>query len=144
MNVTGAWRIVEMDLWDAEAIDLLGPGYIQFGADRTGHFRFIAVDGWMDCQSGRRDGRPCIEFTWEGNDESDPASGRGWAALEEDGSLRGHIYFHLGDDSGFRAVRAEDAPKPRRRATQGAETPWEASLSARRCRWTWLRRACWT
>ena len=33
------------------------------------------------------------------------------AALEEDGSLRGHIYFHLGDDSGFRAVRAEDAPK---------------------------------
>jgi hypothetical protein len=28
------------------------------------------------------------------------------------GSLRGHIYFHLGDDSGFWAVRAEDAPKP--------------------------------
>jgi len=48
-----------------------------------------------------------VEFTWEGNDESDPASGRGWAALEEDGSLRGHIYFHLVDDSGFRAVRTE-------------------------------------
>ena len=112
MSMTGAWRIVGMDLWDAEAIDLLGPGYIQFGADRTGRFRFIAVEGWMDCHSGRRDGRPCVEFTWEGNDESDPASGRGWAALEEDGSLRGHIYFHLGDDSGFRAVRAEDAPKP--------------------------------
>lgn len=30
---------------------------------------------------------------------------RGWALLEEDGSLRGHIYFHLGDVSGFRAVR---------------------------------------
>jgi hypothetical protein len=39
-------------------------------------------------------------------DESDPASGRGWAALEEDGTLRGHLYFHLGDDSGFRAVHA--------------------------------------
>jgi hypothetical protein len=112
MSMTGAWRIVEMDLWDAEAIDLLGPGYIQFGADRTGRFRFIAVEGWMDGHSGQRDGRPCVAFTWEGNDESDPASGRGWAALEEDGSLRGHIYFHLGDDSGFRAVRAEDAPKP--------------------------------
>src|ERR687897_198417 len=111
MSMTGAWRIVEMDLWDAEAIDLLGPGYIQFGADRTGRFRFIAVEGWMDCHSGQCDGRPCVEFTWEGNDESDPVSGRGWAALEEDGSLRGHIYFHLGDDSGFRAVRAEDAPK---------------------------------
>ena len=74
MSVTGAWRIVEMDLWDAEAIDLLGPGCIQFGADRTGRFRFIAVEGWMDCHSGQRDGRPCVEFTWEGNDESDPAS----------------------------------------------------------------------
>ena len=94
MNVNGVWRIVEMDLWDAEAIDLLGPGYIQFSADQTGHFRFIAVEGWMDCHSDQRDGRPCVEFTWEGNDESDPASGRGWAALDEDGSLRGHIYFH--------------------------------------------------
>jgi len=88
---------------------LLGPGYIQFSGDRTGHFRFIAVEGWMDCHSGQRDGRPCVEFTWEGNDESDPASGHGWAALDEDGLLRGHIYFHLGDDSGFRAVRAEVA-----------------------------------
>lgn len=110
MNLTGVWRIVEIDLWDAEAIDLLGPGYIQFGADRTGRFRFIAVEGWMDCQSRQRDGRPCVEFTWEGGDDGDPASGRGWAALDEDGSLRGHIYFHLGDDSGFRAVRAEDEP----------------------------------
>lgn len=98
----------------------------------------------MDCHSGQRDGRPCVEFTWEGNDESDPASGRGWAALEEDGSLRGHIYFHLGDDSGFWAVRAEDAPKPEVERYPRAETPWEASLSARRCRWTWLKRACWT
>lgn len=24
-----------------------------------------------------------------------------WAVLEQDGSLSGHIYFHLGDDSGF-------------------------------------------
>jgi hypothetical protein len=38
MRVTGWWRIVEMDLWDAEAIDLLGPRFIQFGADRSGHF----------------------------------------------------------------------------------------------------------
>ncbi|HEV2921614.1 MAG TPA: hypothetical protein VG673_20610 [Actinomycetota bacterium] len=143
MSMTGAWRIVEMDLWDAEAIDLLGPGYIQFGADRTGRFRFIAVEGWMDCHSGPRDGRPCVEFTWEGNDESDPASGRGWAALEEDGSLRGHIYFHLGDAPASGQCVPRMRRSPRRRATQGAETPWEASLSARRCRWTWLKRACW-
>jgi hypothetical protein len=31
--------------------------------------------------------------------------GRGWAALSCDGTLEGHIYFHLGDDSAFRAER---------------------------------------
>ena len=81
MSMTGAWRIVEMDLWDAEAIDLLGPGYIQFGADRTGRFRFIAVEGWMDCQSGRRNGSPCVEFTWKAVARAMPpaaVAGRRW------------------------------------------------------------------
>ncbi len=136
MNVNGVWRIVEMDLWDAEAIDLLGPGYIQFSADQTGHFRFIAVEGWMDCHSDQRDGRPCVEFTWEGNDESDPASGRGWAALDEDGSLRGHIYFHLGDDSGFRAVRAEAAPKPEANVRRASYRRGEVSRKPRRTVWS--------
>ena len=35
----------------------------------------------MDCREVERDGRPGMEFSWEGNDESDPASGRGWAVL---------------------------------------------------------------
>lgn len=48
-----------------------------------------------------------VEFTWDGHDDSDQASGRGWAVLEDDGSLRGHVYLHMADDSGFRAVRAE-------------------------------------
>ena len=58
----------------------------------------------MYCREVERDGRPGVEFSWEGNDESDPASGRGWAVLEENGSLRGRIFFHLGD-AGFTAVR---------------------------------------
>ena len=107
MNVTGRWRIVEMVLWDLEAIDLLGPAFIEFQRDRTGQFRFIAVEGSMDCANDERDRRPSVEFTWDGDDDGDRASGRGWAVLEQDGSLSGHIYFHLGDDSGFRAVRAE-------------------------------------
>ena len=45
---------------------------------------------------------------WDGDDDGDRASGRGWAVLEQDGSLRGHIYFHLGDDSGFCAVPAKE------------------------------------
>lgn len=111
MSVAGTWRITEMDLWDRETIELMGPAFIEFGRDRTGSFRFIAVEGWMDCHAAKREGRPCVEFTWEGSDDCDPAAGRGWVTLEVDGSLRGHIYFHLGDDSGFRAVRAEDESK---------------------------------
>ncbi len=36
-------------------------------------------------------------------------SGRGWAALNPDGTLEGHLYFHLGDDSAFRAERLNGA-----------------------------------
>ena len=106
MRLVGRWRVTEMDLWDLEDIDLVEPGFIEFGQDWTGRFGFIAVQGFMDCRTGPTKDRPGVEFTWEGDDDGDRASGRGWVVLERDGSLRGHIYFHLGDDSGFRAVRA--------------------------------------
>jgi hypothetical protein len=38
-------------------------------------------------------------------DEGDDVSGRGWVVLNPDGTLEGHIYFHLGDDSAFRGER---------------------------------------
>lgn len=40
----------------------------------------------------------------DGNDEMDPAQGRGWAVIDGD-ELRGTIFFHGGDDSAFQAVR---------------------------------------
>src|SRR5687768_5610063 len=104
MRVEGRWRIVEMELWDRDAVDLLGPAFIEIGSDGFGSFRFIAVDGRMDVRAVRRDGLPGIEFSWDGNDECDPASGRGWAVLSDDGSLSGRIFLHGGDDSAFRAV----------------------------------------
>ena len=103
MQIKGRWRIVDMELWDPGAIDLLGPAFVEITAEGQGSFRFIAVEGWMDVRDVERDGRPGIEFSWEGNDECDPASGRGWATLLPDGSLEGQIFFHLGDDSSFRA-----------------------------------------
>jgi hypothetical protein len=48
-----------------------------------------------------------VEFSWEGNDECHPASGRDWAVLEEDESLRGRIFFHPGDDLGFNPQEPE-------------------------------------
>jgi hypothetical protein len=106
-DFAGRWRIASMELWDTDAIDLVQPGFIEFDRDGTGRFGFIIVDGWMDCRETTRDGRPCVEFTWEGSDEGDQVTGRGWGTLAEDGTLDGRIFFHLGDDSGFHAIRGE-------------------------------------
>lgn len=103
MTLTGRWRIVEMDMWDRDAIDLVEPGFIEFAADGTGQFGFIAVRGWMDCRSTERHGRTAVEFSWEGHDEGDQVSGRGWATLVDDAMLEGHLFIHMGDDSAFRA-----------------------------------------
>ena len=107
MSIAGRWRIVEMDLWEQEALDLVGP-FVELAPQQTGSLGFIAVEGSVDWRPVCRDGCPGVEFTWDGFDDDDPISGRGWAVLEEDGSARGHIYLHLGDDSGFRAVCAGD------------------------------------
>ncbi len=112
MSITGRWRITEMEMWDQDAIDLVQPGFIEFGGDGLGQFGFIAVNGELDCRDAACGGRPGVEFSWEGNDDTSPASGRGWAVLNPDGSLDGHIYFHLGDDSSFHAAPF-DAEPPR-------------------------------
>jgi hypothetical protein len=41
---------------------------------------------------------------WEGNDEMDAASGRGFA-LFKNGDLLGQLFFHGGDDSVFKAIK---------------------------------------
>jgi len=60
----------------------------------------------------RPDGEPVVEWTWDGNDEMDPAQGRGWAVLKGD-ELHGMIYFHQGDDSEFVAKKSQRRKKPK-------------------------------
>jgi len=97
----GTWRIVETELWDQDALDLVVPAQMEFTADGLGDFRMIAIRGDLDCRfEGKR-----VEFSWIGDDEGDPANGRGWAQIGNDGKLRGRIYFHQGDDSAFVAER---------------------------------------
>jgi hypothetical protein len=109
-RLIGRWRIVEMDLWDRDALDLVEPAYIEFDDRARGCFGFIAVEGDLDCRHADVDGRARVDFTWEGDDEGDARSGRGWAQLEPDGALRGHIFFHAGNDSGFLAGREAEEP----------------------------------
>jgi hypothetical protein len=100
-NVLGKWRLVEMEQWDQEFIDLDGPGFISFQKGGRGEMRFGAVSlelDWEMNETGK------VEFTFTGFDEGDETSGKGSATLSQ-GRLVGQIKFHQGDKSGFLAQR---------------------------------------
>ena len=95
----GTWRIIWMDSWEQDYLDMEVPAYIAFEKNNLGDFQFGLVQGQTDYRvHGLR-----VEFTWSGIDENDEVSGRGFAEIAH-GELLGHIYIHLGDDSAFRAV----------------------------------------
>lgn len=101
----GYWRIVEMEQWDLDYIDMEIPGHITFKKDATGQVHFGCVDAgfnWIFNSSKSR-----AEFTFSGFDEGDEVSGRGWAKVKGD-RLDGWMAFHLGEKSGFVAVKAAE------------------------------------
>lgn len=104
----GRWRITWMDQWDQEYVDEEVEGFIEFEPNGLGSFQFGYVQGQTDCLTTTRDGKPAVEFSWEGGDGADgtPCSGRGWAVVEG-GELCGMICIHLGDDSDFKAMRTK-------------------------------------
>lgn len=103
----GAWRIESMEVWDREATDLVGPAQLDITADGLGSLSFVAVSAGLDCRFETVNGADRVEFSWDGDDEGRPVSGRGWAAQTGDGLLEGRIYIHLGDDSAFAARRLD-------------------------------------
>ncbi len=103
-KVAGKYHITWMEQWDEDFLDLEVRAFIHIKANRTGQFQFGLVTGSMDCRFMKRDGKPAVEFSWDGMDEMDPICGRGWALLEGD-ELQGHLFIHSGDDSAFRAKR---------------------------------------
>lgn len=102
MSLKGKWRIVEMEAWDKDFLDLVQPAYILFG-ETGGEFVFGCVTGSF----GGVDDNDAIAFDWGGADEMDEAHGEGWAEVQNDGSLVGEISFHSGDESRFIARRRE-------------------------------------
>ena len=100
----GEWRITDMELWDRGDLDLLGPAHLTLDRSGLGAMRFLAIEAGIDYRTVQRDGQPSVEFSFEGNDEGDPISGRGWVVLDES-MLRGRLFFHEGDESAFSAKR---------------------------------------
>ena len=77
----GRWRIVEMDVWDNDFLDLVEEAHLTFKGAADGEIAFGALKGFLDVRYGARDGSACAEFSWEGHDENDPACGRGWVVV---------------------------------------------------------------
>jgi len=100
MNIDGNYEIVEMEVWSKDAIDLVEPGYIRIKGN-SGKLHFICVDGNMDIRKAKSG---AYKFSWDGNDECDPASGFGEFTRDGD-TLTGRIYIHDGDDSSFVAKK---------------------------------------
>jgi hypothetical protein len=102
--VQDRWRIVETEMWDQKALDLVVPAHFTLERNGMGEMQLIAIGASIDYRLERRGGATVIEFSWSGFDEMDPASGRGWATLEGD-TMRGKLFIHQGDESGFTAKR---------------------------------------
>jgi hypothetical protein len=103
-----------MEQWDQDFVDEEEEGYFEFESKDFSQLHFGYVHGQMDCRFTTRDGKPTVEFSWEGNDEMDQALGRGWATIESD-QIEGMLFFHGGDSSAFRAKRTkQEKTGPRR------------------------------
>ena len=109
-----------MDEWNEEYVDLVETAHITIDKRGQGEFLFGAVMGWLDCRFTERDGLPFVEFSWEGLSEGDSVGGRGWASLQSDGNLEGHLFIHLSDDSAF-VAKPKSPVKPRPRPARGEE-----------------------
>jgi len=100
----GRWRIAATDAWSVADLDDVSPAHVTFRAGRQGEMELLVIEADVDYRVGRREGRPFIEFSWEGTDDGQPISGRAWAFLEKR-KLRGRLYIHGGDEATFVAKR---------------------------------------
>lgn len=107
----GRWLIESMDQWDRDFIDEEVRGYFEFDTRGLGSFQFGYVQGQIDYRLGARDGKPAVEFSWDGRDEMDPAQGRGWLLCEGE-ELRGMFFIHLGDESEIVLTREREKKRP--------------------------------
>lgn len=80
-DFTGYWRITHTQVWDQDALDLVGPAHLSFSGQR-GTLSMIAIEASLDCRyEGKR-----ADFSLFGADEFDPIAGRGWPPLTRPGT----------------------------------------------------------
>ena len=100
MSIRGRWRVEDTGLRYGRG--RLHP--VRSGRRRV-RFRRLTGSIHVVCDDD------AVEFDWQGNDEMEPANGDGWAELQDDGSLKGEICLHNGDDIPFIARRAKTSSR---------------------------------
>lgn len=55
-----------MDQWDQDYVDGEVEGFILFDRNGLGSFQFGYLQGQIDYRNTTRDGKPAVEFSWEG------------------------------------------------------------------------------
>ncbi len=100
----GMWHIYEMEMWDEDYFNMERQAYVKIRSNTLGTFQFGLVEGHI---KGNREEDGRFTFSWEGSDEMDSASGSGWLMLSDYNEIKGFIDFYQGDQSTFKARRAD-------------------------------------
>jgi hypothetical protein len=103
---TGTWHIQDMETWDEDYFNMEVQAYITIAKTGSGEFQFGLVTGQIDGVITKTESGETFEFTWDGSDECDEASGSGWLKLKTKTTIEGKIKLHHGDSSLFSAKRA--------------------------------------
>lgn len=81
MKYEGLWHITTMEMWDEDYLNMEVQAFIRITREGGGEFQFGLVSGQIDGEVVKTTAGERFEFTWEGNDECDPASGSGWLVM---------------------------------------------------------------
>ena len=101
MSFVGTWHIYEMESWDEDYFNMEVQAYITINKNGHGDFQFGLDEGSLDYEVESKR----LDFSFEGMDENDPCSGRGYLESPSKGVLRGKFYIHSGESSFFFARR---------------------------------------
>lgn len=106
-KLQGTWHITEMEMWNADYFNMETQAYIKIDPNGTGKFQFGLVEGYFNGKLYKYLEGERFEFTWEGSDENDAASGSGWVQKTSMGKIEGEFKMHYGDVSTFTAVQKD-------------------------------------
>jgi hypothetical protein len=75
----GYWRTTHIETWAQDSVGVVVPGFIEFKPEEDhlmGTFPFGTVSGWLDCRLRDIDAATFIEWSWQGQSDTDPGNGR--------------------------------------------------------------------